>query len=268
MTFRPNILGILNLTPDSFSDGGEFLHPERALAQAHALREAGATHLDVGAESTRPGATPVPPDEEWARLEPVLALLRRYVPDLPLSLDSRRPAVAKRALEHGIAVLNDVTGFRDPDWLPVIRESGATLLAMRSRSADGGLLMPPYDGPGETTVDRAVSELQAVRDRLLGAGIAPERIVLDPGFGFGTTWAEDRALWEALPELSGLLDWPAARLCIAVSRKRFTAWMAGDPDLPPKNRDGVTRRLHAAALPLGYGWYRTHALPCFPDAQS
>ncbi len=261
MTFRPIILGILNLTPDSFSDGGEFLQPECALAQARALQSGGATHLDVGAESTRPGSTPITEDGEWARLQPVLDLLHTHLPDLPLSLDTRHASVAARALAYRPAVLNDVTGFRDPAMLAVAKESDTLLLAMRSRMAADTFVMPPYDGPGETTAERAVQELRDVRDRLLGAGIAPERVLLDPGIGFGTTWTEDRAIWEALPDLPALLNWPAERLCIAISRKRFTAWMAGDPTLPPKERDHITRQLHARAQALGYGGFRTHALP-------
>lgn len=264
MSLRPTILGILNLTPDSFSDGGEFLLPDRALAQARALQAGGATHLDVGAESTRPGAAAVTEDEEWARLEPVLRLLRTHLPDLPLSLDCRHASVVARALPFGISVLNDVTGFEDPAMREVARTCNAQLLAMRSRPAPGGtFLMPPYDGPGETTADRAVAELRGVRDRLLAEGFAPERIVLDPGFGFGTTWTEDRAIWEALPDLPRLLEWPVEGICIALSRKRFTAWMAGQPDLPPTHRDLITRQLHGRAHQLGYGVFRTHSVPCF-----
>lgn len=261
----PRILGILNLTPDSFSDGGEFLQSDRAIAQGRVLWDRGATHLDVGAESTRPGAAPITEDEEWMRLEPVLKALRMHLADLPLSLDTRHASVAARALAYGPAILNDVTGFRDPEYLAVAERSGALLLAMRSRMSGSTFLMPPYDGPGETTAERAIEELREVRDRLLAAGLPAERILLDPGFGFGTTWAEDRALWELLPQLPALLNWPAERFCIALSRKRFTAWMAGDPTLAPKERDLMTCQLHAKARLLGYGWYRTHTLPCFPE---
>jgi dihydropteroate synthase len=117
---------------------------------------------------------------------------------------------------------------------------------------DGGrFVMPPYETQGETTADRALAELSEVRARLLGAGIAETRVALDPGFGFGTTFLEDGALWKALPGVPG-------RLCVGVSRKRFTAWKAGLPDLPPAERDGLTAALHAEAAALGARIFRSH----------
>ncbi len=257
----PRFLGILNLTPDSFSDGGRWLVPEAALAQAHKLVLGGVSALDIGAESTRPGAEPLDPGTEWDRLEPVLKALRMEFPDLPLSLDTRHPEVAARGLDLGVRILNDVTGFRNPDMLRLAREGTCTLIAMRARLAGEAFLMPPYEGTGQTTPNLALEELREVRDRLLGAGIDPERIVLDPGFGFGTTWVEDRSLWESLETLPHRLEWPIARFCLGISRKRFTAWWAGRPDLPPLARDGFTHELHRKAQSLGFRIFRTHALP-------
>jgi dihydropteroate synthase len=254
-------LGILNLTPDSFSDGGRFQAPEAALAQARRLVEAGAGMLDLGAESTRPGAAPVPPGEEWARLAPVLELLRAALPRVPLSLDTRHPEVAARGLAAGVSVLNDVTGFSDPGMLDLARTTGAGLIAMRSRLREGALWMPDYGGSGESSDALAVSELAGVRDRLLGAGIAPARVLLDPGFGFGTTFPEDAALWRGLPSLPRRLDWPVEGFCLGVSRKRFLAWRAGRPGLPPDQRDGLTAEAHAEAAAWGCRVFRTHALP-------
>ncbi len=254
----PLFIGILNVTPDSFSDGGRFNAPEAALAQARSLVAGGCRMLDLGAESTRPGAEPITPEEEWARLEGPLRALREDLPDLPLSLDTRHPATAARGLAAGIAVLNDVTGFRAPDMLALARNSRCGLIAMRSRLAPGGFLMPPYDGPGETTADRALSELAEVRDRLLDTGVAPARILLDPGFGFGTTYPEDLALWQALPDLGLRLDWPQDRFCLGLSRKRFVARQAGQPDLPPAQRDPATAELHQRARALGFRAFRTH----------
>jgi dihydropteroate synthase len=256
----PFFLGILNLTPDSFSDGGRFMEPAAALAQARALLDQGAAALDLGAESTRPGASEVSPGEEWARLEPVLLELRASMPDVALSIDTRHPEVAVRAIDQGAAAINDVTGFQDPELLHVVRNAGCGLIAMRSRLEGGVLSMPPYGGPGRTDARDAVRELAAVRDRLLEAGIAPDRILLDPGFGFGTTFTEDRALWEALPTLPRELDWPVERFCIAVSRKRFLAWKAGSPGTPPPERDAATARAHHEALRSGFRVFRTHAV--------
>ena len=256
----PLFLGILNITPDSFSDGGRFLDPAAAVAHAAELAAASAGMLDLGAESTRPGAAPLDPEEEWTRLAPVLAHLHREYPGLPLSLDTRHAAVAARALEAGIAVLNDVTGFSDPAMCELARTTACGLIAMRSRRAGEGFLMPPYDDEGPATADRAIGELAETRDRLLAAGIPASRILLDPGFGFGTTFAEDRALWEALPTLPERLEWPADRICLGISRKRFLAWRSGNPGLPPLQRDGLTAAAHAEAFSWGYRVFRSHTI--------
>ncbi len=257
----PCCIGILNLTPDSFSDGGRFLAPEAALRQGRELVAAGARLLDLGAESTRPGADPVAAEEEWRRLEPVLRLLRAELPDIPLSVDTRRAATAVRALQGGAAVLNDVCGFVDPAMRELARNAGCGLIAMRSRSIGGALWMPPYDGPAETGAVRLIQELGDVQQGLVGAGIEAGRILLDPGFGFGTTFQEDQALWEALPGLPAALGWPVERFCLGVSRKRFVARRFGaDPLLPPAARDAATALAHRQAQGWGYRVFRSHAV--------
>lgn len=248
----PLFIGILNLTPDSFSDGGRHAAPEAALIQAQNLLAKGFRMVDLGAESTRPGADPLDPAEEWHRLGPVLELLRRELPETPLSVDTRHAAVAARALDHGATVLNDVTGFRDPAMLALAAKSRCGLIAMRSRMKGDAFLMPPYGEAGETTADRARAELEEVRARLLGVAISPDRALLDPGFGFGTTYAEDLAIWEALPSLHG-------PLCVGISRKRFTAWKAGQRELPPAERDTLTAALHAEAVAMSIRIFRSHA---------
>ena len=256
----PLFIGILNLTPDSFSDGGRYLAPDDALAQAQRLVAAGAGMLDLGAESTRPGSAPVSEDTEWERLAPVLARLRMELPDVPLSLDTRHAVVAARGLEAGVAVLNDVTGFSAPTMLELARSTSCGCIAMRSRVADEHLLMPPYDDPTPGRADAAIAELRVVRDRLCLAGVPDARILLDPGFGFGTTFQEDLALWQALPELPGALGWPGDHFCIGISRKRFLAARAGTPGLAPALRDSLTAAAHAEALGWGFRVFRTHAI--------
>ena len=256
----PLFLGILNLTPDSFSDGGRFQAPEAALDQALRLVAAGAGMLDLGAESTRPGADPLAPQEEWQRLEPVLTALEQARIPVPLSLDTRHPEVARRGLAAGIAVLNDVTGLSDPAMLALAQQSGCGLIAMRSRRLGDGFHMPPYDDPAPRAAGTAMQELREVRDRLRGVGIADDRVLLDPGFGFGTTYLEDLALWEALPGLPAVLDWPVERICIGISRKRFLGVRAGKSALPPAERDGLSAAAHAEARAWGYHVFRTHAL--------
>ncbi len=258
---EPLYLGILNLTPDSFSDGGRFCEPQAALAQGRSLVAQGAGLLDLGAESTRPGAHPVEGAEEWARLQPVLEALRGELPRLPLSLDTRHGPVALKGLARGVAVLNDIGGFEAESLLDLARNSPCGLIAMRSRREGGRLVMPPYEDPTPRNAQIALGELRDVRNRLLQEGIAPERILLDPGFGFGTTYLEDLALWEALPRLAEALDWPAERICIALSRKRFLARRAGKTALPPDQRDGLTAAAHEEARRLGFRVFRTHALP-------
>ncbi len=254
----PFFIGILNLTPDSFSDGGRFTEPDRALAQAGRLVAGGCRMLDLGAESTRPGATPITAGEEWTRLAPVLEFLRREAPELPLSLDTRHAEVAARGLDAGVAVLNDVTGFSDPAMLALARREACGLIAMRSRRRSGELLMPDYGSPGPASADAAIAELASLKADLLDAGIAPERLLLDPGFGFGTTFEEDAALWSALAELPPALNWPVQRFCIGVSRKRLLAHRAGTPQLPAPERDGLTAQAHAEAQAMGYRVFRTH----------
>jgi len=257
---QPQFLGILNITPDSFSDGGLHLAPRNALARAEGLLKAGAALLDLGAESTRPGARPVAPEEEWQRLDPVLKLLARTFPQVPLSLDTRHPTVAARGLEQGVAVLNDVTGFSDPALLELAGKSSCGLIAMRSRLRDGRLLMPEYGGEAVSSLETALEELGALKTRLLAAGISEDRILLDPGFGFGTVYTEDLALWDGLALLPGRLDWPVQRFCLGISRKRFLARRAGTPTLPPPQRDSLTHRAHAEAIALGYRIFRTHTI--------
>lgn len=256
----PLFIGILNLTPDSFSDGGRFLAPEAALAQARALVAAGAGMLDLGAESTRPGAAPISAATEWERLEPVLGALGEQLPAIPLSLDTRHADVAARGLSAGVAVLNDVAGFSDPGMLELACHAACGLIAMRSRREGAGFHMPPYDEPAPRDSEAAIRELHTVHGRLLAAGISRSRILLDPGFGFGTTFLEDLALWQALPDLPRMLDWPAQRFCLGISRKRFLAARAGTPGLPPDQRDGLTAEAHAEARQWDYRVFRTHAI--------
>ena len=256
----PLFMGILNITPDSFSDGGRHLAPHAALEQAERLLADGAAILDLGAESTRPGGTPVSPEEEWERLRPILERLRRNLPHAVLSLDTRHPSVARKGLEYGVSALNDITGFADPALLALAQETSCGLIAMRSRTRDGRLYMPDYTGSGASSPEAALAELHEIKARLLGANIDADRILLDPGFGFGTVYSEDLALWEALPVLPKALDWPIQRFCLGISRKRFVARRAGQPALPPEQRDELTHQAHAEAISMGYRMFRSHAV--------
>jgi dihydropteroate synthase len=249
-------LGILNVTPDSFSDGGKSLDPKSAAEHGSELLRQGADAIDIGAESTRPGSRPVDAHEEWERLAPALARLREENPACLISIDTRRPTVARLALEAGADIINDVTGFQSAEMLALAANSNCGIIAMRIRIAGEKITMPDYAAPSPKSAGDAVRELKIVKDRLLGAGVAPGRMLLDPGFGFGTTFLEDQALWRALPEMPSLLDWPKERFCIAVSRKRFVArtfGVSGNAAL-----DAKTAEMHKEAANIGYRVFRSH----------
>src|SRR5262249_14966326 len=178
---RPSVMGVINVTPDSFSDGGVHLRLEAACAEAFAMLDAGAAIVDVGGESTRPGANPVPLDEELRRVEPVLVALAGQ----PVSVDTSKAEVARRALALGVELVNDVTAFRaDPELAGVVAAAGAYVCLMH-------MLGEPRTMQAAPAYDDVVSDVKAfLEERLgfaVGAGIAEERVCLDPGIGFGKT---------------------------------------------------------------------------------
>lgn len=189
---RPAIMGIVNVTPDSFSDGGLFVSKEAALAQAKKLAAEGADIVDVGAESTRPGHTPVPPEEEWARLEPLLAALVREA-GVPVSIDTYKASTARRALLTGVAVVNDIWGLqRDPDMAPAIADAGAGVVIMHNRETTD----PEID---------IVADMQRFFEHSLEiarrAGVSLAHVALDPGVGFGKNREQNYAALRATPRL-------------------------------------------------------------------
>lgn len=203
---RPVIMGILNVTPDSFSDGGLFVARDAALAQAKKLVADGADIIDVGAESTRPGHTPVPAAEEWARLAPLLAALVGEA-GAPVSVDTYKAETARRALSQGVCLVNDVWGLqRDPDMARTIAEAGAAVVAMHNREA------------ADAEID-IVEDMKRFFARSLDiarrAGVPERHILLDPGIGFGKSRAQNYQALRAVPELLRL-GFP---LLIGVSRK-------------------------------------------------
>lgn len=193
---RPLIMGIVNVTPDSFSDGGRFLDGSAALAQAQRLAEEGADILDVGGESTRPGAADVPVDVEIARVVPLLDALRPL--RIPLSVDTSKPGVMRAALDAGAAIVNDVRALQAEGAADAVRESGCGLVLMHMQGEPRTMQADPrYDD-----VVREVGEFLHGRvAALAAAGIASERIVVDPGFGFGKTVRHNFTLLRGLPAL-------------------------------------------------------------------
>lgn len=223
---RPALMGVVNVTPDSFSDGGRFLDPERALDHALRLVEEGADLLDLGAESTRPGggvygggARTVPADEEIARLLPVLERLRPRVA-LPISVDTRKGAVARAALAAGADLVNDVSALADPETAAAAAEAGAPVVLMHSR---GELATMQSTIDFADVVAEVRAELAAARDRAIRLGVPADRIVLDPGLGFGKTAAQNLLLLARLEALVAL----GSPVLVGASRKSFLGATTG-----------------------------------------
>jgi len=219
---RPRLMGIVNVTPDSFSDGGRFLDPAAAVEHARQLAGGGADLLDVGGESTRPGAQAVAANEELARVLPVLDGLRGI--GLPVSVDTRRAAVMREAAAAGAAIINDVSALAfDADSATTVAALGLSVVLMHSRGTPGTM-------SAETAYDSLVldvfDELAAAVDRAVAVGIARDAIVVDPGIGFAKTAPQSAAIMAELSLLHGL----GCPLLVGASRKSFVAALsAGEP---------------------------------------
>ncbi len=239
----PLVFGVLNVTPDSFSDGGRYLDPDAAIGHGQALVHAGADVVDVGGESTRPGAVPVDPEEEARRVVPVV---RALVADgVRVSIDTRRASVAAAAIEAGATIVNDVDGGRDPALLRVTAASGADLVLMHSRGPSA------EDGGYDDVVAEVAADLRTRVDAAIAAGIRPERLVTDPGIGFSKSADEN---WQLLSSLDALrID--GLRMLVGVSRKRFLGELV---DGDPEERDGVTAVLSALLAERGVWAVRVH----------
>lgn len=216
---QPLVLGVVNVTPDSFSDGGRFFDPARATAHALKLAAEGADLLDIGGESTRPGATPTPLADELARVIPVIEAVARQT-TTPISVDTMKPEVARAAVAAGAKVLNDVSGFRDPEMVRVAVETGAGLIVMHMP----GTPQTMNDAPVyRDVVAEVVAYLRGQMAMLTRAGVNPECIAIDPGIGFGKFTEHSLAV---LADLSafGVLNRPVV---LGVSRKGFLGRVTG-----------------------------------------
>jgi len=222
LTSRTLVMGIVNATPDSFSDGGRYLEPAAAVARAREMLAEGADLIDLGGESTRPGSRPVPAEEQWRRLGPVFERLRREAPDACLSVDTSSAEVASRALEAGCQVVNDVTAMGDPAMPALVARSGAGVVLMHMQGNPATM----QDAPRYGDVLRDVGAfLEARRTAARAAGIADEAIAFDPGVGFGKAVTHSITLLANLERLAA-----AGRpLLIGVSRKSFIGRVLTDP---------------------------------------
>jgi dihydropteroate synthase len=247
---RPRVLvmGIVNATPDSFADGGRYLEPAAAARHARRLVAEGADLLDVGAESTRPGAPPVPADEEGARLLPVLERILATV-DCPVSVDTSKPAVADAALRLGAHMVNDVTGLAaGPELAAVCARHGAGLALVHMQGTPRTMQVAPHydDLLGEVRAG-----LAAAVDVAVGAGVAPEAICVDPGIGFGKTVAHNLTLLKRLDALQAL----GRPILVGPSRKSFIGALL---DVPPAERLEGTLAACTVAVTAGVHLLRVH----------
>ncbi|MCB5191610.1 dihydropteroate synthase [Methylobacillus arboreus] len=226
---RPHVMGIVNVTPDSFSDGGRYASAELAVAHALQLVAEGADILDIGGESTRPNATPVSLDEELSRVIPVIERLVREV-EVPLSIDTYKPEVMREAVNAGAAIINDICGLQAPGALDAAAEGNAGVCLMHMQGTPQTMQQNPTYGDVVQEVKAFLEErLQASQ----AAGIAAERIVLDPGFGFGKRTVHNIALLNGLPEVLSL----GRPLLVGLSRKSVLGQILGSD---------VDQRLHGS----------------------
>jgi dihydropteroate synthase len=247
---RTYVMGVLNVTPDSFSDGGLAAFPERAVARGLALADAGADVVDIGGESTRPGAAEVPADEELRRVLPVIEALRKKS-DVPLSIDTRKAAVARAALAAGATLVNDVTGFTADGELPgVTAAAGAGACLVHMKGTPRTMQQSPqYDD----LVAEVLEGLAGAVARAEGAGIPRGRIWVDPGIGFGKTFDHNLFLLRHLREMR-LLGCPVV---LGTSRKAFLGALSGGK--PPDQRlTGTVASVAAAAVMGGVDVVRVH----------
>ena len=219
LTRHALIMGVVNVTTDSFSDGGQFSSVEKAVAQARTLAAEGAAIIDIGGESTRPGAEPVPEAEEMQRVLPVVERLARDS-RLILSIDTMKPGVARAALEAGAEIVNDVTGLRDPEMREVVRASGAGAIAMHMQGSPKNMQWAPH-------YDNVVAEIliffRQTFSACLACGIHPMRLAFDPGIGFGKTVEHNLALLRNLDAMRV----EGRPLVLGVSRKSFLGKLVG-----------------------------------------
>ena len=253
---QPIVMGILNITPDSFSDGGNLRSTKDVLRQAEAMVESGAQILDIGGESSRPGAEPVPLDTELGRVLPVFEALERESFPVILSVDTYKAAVAKAALQRGAAIINDISACTDPKMAETAAKSGAGLILMHMRGT------PKTMQKGDLQYDavKAVAcGLSSSAQRAMDAGVHRERIFLDPGIGFGKSTEQNIALTRRLGEL-GNLGFP---IVYGPSRKRFLGEIT-DRDI--LDRDRATAAVCALAVEWGAHIFRVHNPAAVLDA--
>ncbi|MDP4962421.1 MAG: dihydropteroate synthase [Mycobacterium sp.] len=259
---RVQVMGVVNVTDDSFSDGGRYLDPARAVEHALALVAEGAAIIDVGGESTRPGAVRIDSAVEVARIIPVVKELAAQ--GITVSIDTMHAVVARAALENGAAIVNDVSGGRaDPDMAAVVAEAGVPWVLMHWHSVQAD---QPHEVPNYRDVVAEVrGELLAAVDSAVAAGVDHDKVIIDPGLGFAKTAQHNWALLRALPELVAT----GVPVLVGASRKRFLGSLLADPDgapRPPDGRETATAVISALAGLHGAWGVRVHDVRASVDA--
>ena len=244
----PKIMGILNVTPDSFSDGGQFDSEASACSQAEALIVSGADILDIGGESTRPFAEPVSEEEELSRVVPAIRAIRRSS-SIPISIDTTKAEVARQALEAGANIINDISALRkDSDMLGLVQETSVPVIIMHMQGTPGDMQVKPhYDNVVAEIIDFFQERLAWLTEQ----GVDPGRITIDPGIGFGKTLSHNLSILKHLAEFKSL----GCPLLLGHSRKRFIADITG---LEPEERDLPTAVVSALAAGSGVDIIRVH----------
>ena len=219
------LMGVLNVTPDSFADGGAFLDHDAAVQHGSEMVAQGATIIDVGGESSRPGSDPIPLDEELRRVIPVIRPLREQFPDIFISIDTYKAETAKRALEAGADIVNDITALRgDPDMTGVVRSAGAGVILMHMKGSPKTMQINPSYGD---VIAEVFGFLRMQRDIAVAGGIQMERIAIDPGFGFGKRLADNVELARNLNRFATL----GHPVVVGISKKSPLAQLLGNPKL-------------------------------------
>lgn len=251
---RPLIMGVVNVTPDSFSDGGRFFGTQQAVEHARNLVEEGADILDVGGESSRPGAEPVDLDEELRRVMPVLEKLGGL--PVPVSIDTCKPEVMRRAIAAGAAMVNDINALREPGALDAVAESQAAVCLMHMQGEPHTMQQDPHYEDVVSEVTRFLAQRVETAQQ---AGIARERIVIDPGFGFGKDTGHNLELLRGLPRIAGL----GQPVLVGLSRKSLFGKITGKPVA-----DRVSASVAAALLAAerGAALVRVHDVAATRDA--
>jgi len=244
-------MGVLNVTPDSFADGGQFLDPGRAVDAALAMQDAGADVIDVGGESTRPGAAEVSADEERRRIEPVLERLAGRV-TIPISIDTYKAEVARAALDRGAGIVNDVSALRyDPALADVVAESGAVVILMHNRGRSNDMYRDARYGDVVAEIGRELGERLGAA---IAAGISHERVVLDPGVGFAKRAEHSFEALAGLESLAAL----GRPLLVGPSRKSYLLAAIGNREAG--DRDWATAAAVTTSVLLGAHIVRVHAV--------